>query len=236
MPHADAPESIICVPRGAVFEALAGRRGLVPLPWPELEALCAAAATQPRCDDLERSWGRLFPSWVQLATYAVVGLAPGPGEPGGGPWPDRCWAYRRRGGGEARLEGGLSLGVGGHVRAGDGTGPRAEDAPAPAGRAIRGALARELAEETALRPHGPPAYLGVLFRDDRPVEAAHLGVAFAVRVADSGDVAARPSAGLEEAGWFGSATLLLTRPHFEPWSVDLIEHFAAGPRRVAAGA
>jgi predicted NUDIX family phosphoesterase len=213
------PEPLFCVPRPAVLSLLAGRRGLIPIPWAELVALAPEARTQPRGDALELPGGHLFEGWVQLVTYGVIGLD-GPAT-AVSPWPDRCFAYRRSGGGETRLEDELSLGVGGHVRVTDGGGTL--DAPPPLGRAILGAVARELAEELKVRASRPPRYLGLVFQDERPVEAAHLGVVFLVAVAEPGHLAVRPGQGLEAAGWFERATLLIARRHFEPWSRAVIE-------------
>ncbi|MHC4939572.1 MAG: hypothetical protein ACYTHK_11430, partial [Planctomycetota bacterium] len=92
------------------------------------------------------------PSLKQIIPYAVVtrGRA--------------VFRFRRRGGGEKRLVGLASIGVGGHVN------------PEDAGDVILDALDRELEEELILPSRRKIDLLGLLNDDSTAVGSVHLGV------------------------------------------------------------
>jgi predicted NUDIX family phosphoesterase len=88
----------------------------------------------------------------------------------------RVFTYRRRGDGESRLRGFLSLGVGGHVERGDAVGAVGREA-------VRRAANRELDEEVrATRPlvGGRVRFLGVINDTSNPVGRVHVGIFGAV--------------------------------------------------------
>jgi predicted NUDIX family phosphoesterase len=215
---------VLCVSRDALLTILGGRRGFVPLPKSQLMTLLDPAgpngwvAREKGPGGLEDPQGQ-GKRWVQVVPYAL--FTDGGDPPRRGP---ACWVYRRSGGGEARLEGMLSLGVGGHVE---------HDADNGSGNlmvAVHHALHREVAEEVSWLPlptgRGPD-YRGVLFLDgpgDPPVNHVHLGVVFSLPALR---VAAKPDQGLEEVGWTTAGTLTVARADFEPWSRALIEGLVA---------
>lgn len=97
-------------------------------------------------------------AWLQLVPYAVLVSSSG-----------NVWAYRRRGG-DARLDGRCSVGVGGHVDATDAVN---DDLLATARRA----LVRELREELVLAPPIVPELpVAWINEQDSAVGRVHLGL------------------------------------------------------------
>ncbi|RDI96374.1 NUDIX domain-containing protein [Meiothermus sp. QL-1] len=95
------------------------------------------------------------PRYRQLIPYALVRYR------------GRYLLMRRKGGGESRLRGQYTLGVGGHINPGDGDDPLAEG------------LRRELWEEVGVgRYQARP--VGLIVMSDTPVSRVHAGVAFVV--------------------------------------------------------
>ena len=131
---------------------------------------------------------------------------------------DEVFLMRRLGrGGEARLHGKLSVGVGGHVNPVDG----AED-PLETG------LRREIEEEVAVEGGYEARAVGVINDDATPVGAVHFGLAYAV--AARGDVRVREADALE--GQFRPRTDVMRllrdeRASFETWSALLLDGLAA---------
>ncbi len=143
---------------------------------------------------LPRAAAETDPSFKQLIPYAVLrrdGLV---------------FHYRRAGGGEGRLRGKRSIGIGGHVNDSDG----------PPATAARAGFLRELAEEVEL-PAGWTDRLAALLHDpSTPVGAVHLGL---IHLVDCPPGTVRPrEAGLAEWGWAAPAELLAQAEDFETWS------------------
>jgi predicted NUDIX family phosphoesterase len=116
-------------------------------------------------------------------------------------------------GGEKRLHGKLSVGVGGHVN------------PVDAGDVIHDALRRELAEELSL-PAGYGARIaGLVNNDTSPVGSVHVGVV-AVVEPGPGVVKVREEDTMS-GGFVGRADLLelhaRSRDRFEGWSALLLD-------------
>ena len=90
---------------------------------------------------------------------------------------------RLRAGSEARLHNLLSIGLGGHINPVDGSviGANARDP-------IEGALTRELREELAIKAFFAEA-VGLIHRDETPVERVHTGILY--RVKTPGEVKVR---------------------------------------------
>jgi len=123
-------------------------------------------------------------------------------------------------GGEARLHGKLSVGVGGHINPVDG----AEDA-------LAAGLRREVEEEVAVDGPWTAEPLGILNDDATPVGAVHFGLVYRVRPA--GDVQVREKDALEGTFTPREEVLRLLRderPRFETWSALLLDGLAAPPR------
>jgi len=127
-------------------------------------------------------------------------------------------------GGEARLHGKLSIGVGGHINPEDIEGSsRTPSGRDPADLLQAGSL-REIHEELAVEGEIEVIPIGILNDDSNPVGAVHVGLVQLVRV--TGDVSIREEDTLE--GRFVEPEELRSRltggANFETWSKILVEH------------
>jgi predicted NUDIX family phosphoesterase len=116
-------------------------------------------------------------------------------------------------GGEARLHGKLSVGVGGHINPVDG-----------AADALEAGLRREVEEEVEVAGPWSAVPVGILNDDATPVGAVHFGLVYRVR--PEGSVAVREKDALE--GSFAPRAEVLRllreeRPRFETWSALLLD-------------
>ena len=137
---------------------------------------------------------RIDPAHKQIIPYAVV-------RRGGA-----VFHYRRAGGGEGRLRGRRSIGLGGHVNDGDG----------PATSAARNGFLRELREELLLPAGWTDRLVAVLHDPSTPVGAVHVGL---VHVVDCPPGEVRPrEATMVDWGWATPAELLRSADEFETWS------------------
>ena len=140
---------------------------------------------------------------------------------------DEFFVFRRTsGGGEKRLHGLRSVGVGGHVNPED----RLESA-ANAGRGgdvVEDALRRELAEEVVLPIAWGARFVGLLNDDTSPVGSVHVGLVAVVEIDARDDVRVREHDTMTGA-FLGRADLLdlhaRERESFETWSALLIDRF-----------
>jgi len=161
---------------------------------------------------VERRHAERDPALKQVIPYALL-------DRGG----DLFLMRRLPRGGEARLHGKLSVGVGGHVNPVDGA--------ADALDALDAALRREVAEEVAIEGTTEAAPVGILNDDATAVGAVHFGLVY--RVAVAGEVRVRERDALE--GAFSSreevlARLARERDRFETWSALLLDRLdALGP-------
>jgi predicted NUDIX family phosphoesterase len=156
---------------------------------------------------MDRDAAEADPSFKQVIPYCVL-------RSGG-----LYFTYRRRKGGDGRLRGLRSLGVGGHINPVDGV--------AGGLATYRAALARELLEEVGLEAEGEfwPRWL---IHDDRDeVGRVHFGLCHLVDVPAAQRASLRED-GLCEAQYADARTLLADASQFEGWSRLLIE----GPLRV----
>ena len=126
----------------------------------------------------------------------------------------QIFLMRRLGkGGEARLHGKLSVGVGGHVNPIDG----AEDA-------LDAGLRREVEEEVAVQGAWQATPVGILNDDATAVGAVHFGLVYRVRT--EGPVEVREKDALEGTYTPRAEVLRLLkdeRPRFETWSALLLD-------------
>jgi len=119
---------------------------------------------------------------------------------------DEVFCTRRTNkGGEARLHGRLSLGIGGHINTLD---------DMEAGNVFRRGLQRELEEEVFLTDGGELIPMGVINDDTNEVGSVHLGFFFTMEVADA---AVRETDKLEGL-WLKRSQLAEHRENMETWS------------------
>jgi len=142
-------------------------------------------------------------------------------------------------GGEARLHGKLSIGVGGHINPIDGAGTGSE-AAVGAGRAAAGAAdvldagcRRELEEEISIRCPYTLAPVGVINDDASDVGSVHFGLVNVARC-ETAEVSIRESEMLEGSFTTRAALAELARTEsgrLETWSALVIERLdaALGP-------
>lgn len=189
-----AGELVYVVPRAELFPDGAPH-GFLPGGLELLECIyeCGHFADRARVEE--------DPSLKQIIPYAVVMRE------------DNVFRFRRRGGGEQRLIGLASVGVGGHVN------------PPDAGDVILDALDRELTEELYLPEARQVELLGLLNDDTTAVGSVHLGVVARVTVGE-GAVRVREEESME--GQFIHRDELLaehtvSRDGFETWSALLLD-------------
>jgi len=184
-------ERVYVVPRATLFRSDAPH-GFFPSGLELLERIYAEGYFA------ERARVEEDPSLKQIIPYALVVRD------------QSVFRFRRRGGGEKRLVGRASIGVGGHVN------------PEDAGDVIQDCLRRELEEELHLPAERRVTLLGLLNDDSTAVGSVHLGVVARVEVG-AGEVRVREEEAME--GCFVPRESLLTedRAGFESWSALLID-------------
>lgn len=204
-------EHVLVIPR-VVFTALVPFQGFRAVPDDYLNILLDGRALQfmPRPEAEED------PSYKQLIPYCALRHCPPPA--GDEERPVRLFSYLRgKGQGEARLHAKRSLGIGGHINPGDGTGDESVfNGPAMYMRAMH----RELAEEVGFSDH-TNRLVGVLNDDENPVGKVHLGI---IHVIDLECMAVEPrEASLEDGRWDTITDLKARVDEFEPWSQILLK-------------
>jgi predicted NUDIX family phosphoesterase len=163
---------------------------------------------------LDRAPAEDDPGHKQLIPYAVVCRAA-----------SVLAVERLAGGGEARLHGKLSIGIGGHINPVDERAPRLDTGAAaidaPAGLVLE-TLWRELREELDMAGIARVAVRGFLNDDTQPVGRVHLGIVFRVDLGPDGWARVRETHAL--AGgfrpWDEVAGL---RPRLETWSAFVLD-------------
>lgn len=115
-----------------------------------------------------------------------------------------------RSGGEGRLHGLLSFGVGGHIESGE---------------TIIEGMDRELNEEVKIQGCEEPEYLGKIALDDNLVERVHVGLAFLVDCSDA-EPATDENGQVELAGakWMYLHEIEQQLEQFENWSKVLFSY------------
>lgn len=162
-----------------------------PLPWSPEQAL-PPTVWRPRAE-LEHD-----PNFLQVIPYAVLENPQG-----------QIWAYRRSGG-DNRLKGRCSIGVGGHVDA--------QDASHSFLETIQGALQRELAEELENPPkYFPEKPLAWIHESETPVGRVHLGLVWILPWTLTEAPKIMPAEALEAIGFIDPASIP-GNPDFEIWS------------------
>lgn len=215
MAKLDGSESVLAVRTEELFR-IGSWQGFYPCQplqgtqWQRL--LHDRAEFRPRTEELEHDEAGL--AWAQLIPYTLL-LNDG-----------KVFCFRRPAkGGDTRLAGRLSIGVGGHINPIDWRRTWIGDSSAweeqlPHRTFVAG-LRRELDEEMGvLDPE--PALTGLLRDDSNDVGRRHLGLVYTCPV-DPADV--RPqSAEIEPVGWLTAAELrALPGEEWETWSALLVE-------------
>jgi len=126
---------------------------------------------------------------------------------------DRVFLFQRAGrGGERRLHGLYSIGVGGHI---------AREDARDAADLLAAGLARELREELVIAEGWRARPVGVLNEEDTPVSRVHFGVVYVI---ETGDVAVRVREEEHLRGHLATrAEVLAVRPGMESWSRRILD-------------
>jgi len=195
-----AGERVYVVPRADLFPATlfpeGPPHGFFPAPDDMLERIYAMGwfAERARVEE--------DPSLQQIIPYGVVVRD------------RRVFRFHRCSGGEKRLVGRSSIGVGGHVN------------PEDAGDVIHDALRRELEEELHLPAERTITLLGMLNDDTTAVGSVHVGIVARVDVGDGtpgeGAVRVRETDAMEGGFVDRDALLAEDRAAFETWSAFLL--------------
>lgn len=209
-------EFVWVVPRSALF-AKAAVHGLAPLPSEEFEKRFSEISRETGFF-VERRAAETTPAWKQPIPYVAVTCE------------DTVFTMTRLTGGEARLHGKRSIGVGGHINPCD-----------IESNGVDGLLAaaceRELEEELIL-PAGPHQLepLGLLNDDTTEVGAVHVGVVYRLVLtpAQASELRIRETDSL--AGEFLPYSELVSLAEqddapFESWSTLLLRSGVLAPRK-----
>lgn len=169
---------------------------------------------------VERARAEREPEWKQVIPYSVI-VVDG----------DVLLFQRTQRGGEERLHGKLSIGIGGHIN------PDPDQARRPSAVAFfEQALLRELFEELHLEPEdASPRLLGILNDDSTAVGRVHLGLVYGLDLPSPGPGRQNPRVREISKMQGGFRRLRELQSHvqnpgrFESWSTILLEAGVAGP-------
>jgi predicted NUDIX family phosphoesterase len=193
---------------GVIPRAIAASLGVLEHGFNPLTSLEQLEALERALVYTERAGAEEDPSHKQIIPYGVVRRAG-----------TVFTVERLRGGGERRLHGKISIGIGGHIDPRDGAAGR--------GGPIRSTLARELAEELDASGLGVGRPIGFINDDTQPVGRVHLGVVYLVDLGPGGRASVRELGSLR-GGFLPWATLRPLRPSMETWSTFVHDAHEAG--------
>jgi predicted NUDIX family phosphoesterase len=146
------------------------------------------------------------PTFKQIIPYSVLRFG------------DRIFRYQRtRSGGEARLFGQHSIGVGGHINPED----QAADEVDMSGVFNRARI-REIEEEFACRLHGVPRLLGMINDNSTAVGQVHLGIVSEYELADE-TIQPNEVENFARYGLVSHPELLAADIEYETWSQIVID-------------
>jgi predicted NUDIX family phosphoesterase len=192
-PRPATDEVVIVVP-AALLRALGSQSGFDDEPRRILDAIFQPGAAR----GMARSLAEVDPTYRQLIGYVILRHG------------DEVFHYQRGpGGGEARLAGRRSVGLGGHLNVGD-VADRIDRA------SLERSIRRELDEEVELDPVSELSFVGVLNDDESDVGRVHLGIVVVVNVASTRVWLRDPS--LANGRFDPIASLLPGSEQFESWS------------------
>lgn len=161
---------------------------------------------------VDRAAAEVDESWRQIIPYVVVVC------------PNGVLSYRRASaGGEARLHGLRSIGIGGHVNPSDLEDGLGALRAAPIETLAR-AAARETREETRGVDDTPLTWIGFIREDTSAVARVHFGVVYAANTADEAELSDEGKMiDAEYASW---SELSARLAEFEGWSRHVIRAMA----------
>lgn len=181
-------EQVLVVKREKIQKFIDGRNGLIRDDSGELiEIIRQDYEFMPRAQAEERS------DYKQIIPYVILLRD------------DKIFVTRRLNkGGEARLHGKLSIGIGGHIN------PTDDEADL-----LMSGLWREIHEEVELTPSGELISCGFINDDSNPVGSVHLGACFKLKV--NGEVSVRETEKLEGL-WMSLDELNSNYEFMETWT------------------
>ena len=187
-------EQVLVLKRDHLNKYIYGRNGLI---TENREAILEAFSEHH--EFLPRPAAEESPEYKQLIPYVILRRG------------EQVFVTRRLSkGGEKRLHGLLSIGIGGHINPVDG-----DD-----GDVLMRALHREVDEEVSIESHAELQPKGFINDDSNPVGSVHLGACFTMEV--SGEVAVRETEKLEGL-WMTVPELRENKDGMETWSQIALE-------------
>lgn len=186
-------EQVLVVERKKIEQYLSGRNGLITDHPNELfEIIKAEHEFMPR-DEAEQR-----PDYKQIIPYVILRRG------------DEVFVTRRLNkGGEARLHGKISIGIGGHINPVD-----------EQGDLLMRGLWREIHEEVELDKHGELSPCGFINDDSNAVGSVHLAACFTLPV--EGEVSVKETEKLEGL-WMTKAELKDNYDSMETWTQIALE-------------
>lgn len=186
-------EQVLVVKREKIEKYIAGKNGLITENVPELlEIIRSSHEYMPRPEAEERA------DYKQIIPYVILRQG------------DKIFVTRRLNkGGEARLHGKISIGIGGHINPVD-----------EQGDMLMKGLWREIHEEVELDKHGELRSCGFINDDSNSVGSVHLGACFTLDV--EGDVAVKETEKLEGL-WMTLPELKSNFEFMETWTQIALE-------------
>lgn len=186
-------EQVLVVKREKIEKFIAGKNGLITENVPELlEVIRNEHEYMPRAEAEER------PDFKQIIPYVILRRG------------DKVFVTRRLNkGGEARLHGKISIGVGGHINPVD-----------EQGDMLMKGLWREIHEEVELQNHGELCSCGFINDDSNSVGSVHLGACFTLET--EGEVSVKETEKLEGL-WMTLPELKKNYDFMETWTQIALE-------------
>ena len=186
-------EQVLVVKREKIEKFIAGKNGLITENVPELlEIIRNEHEYMPRAEAEEQ------PAFKQIIPYVILRQG------------DKIFVTRRLNkGGEARLHGKISIGVGGHINPVD-----------EQGDMLMKGLWREIHEEVELHSHGELCSCGFINDDSNSVGSVHLGACFTHET--EGEVAVKETEKLEGL-WMTLPERKASYDYMETWTQIALE-------------
>lgn len=186
-------EQVLVVKREKIEKFIAGKNGLITENVPELlEVIRNEHEYMPRAEAEER------PDFKQIIPYVILRRG------------EKVFVTRRLNkGGEARLHGKISIGVGGHINPVD-----------EQGDMLMKGLWREIHEEVELQNHGELCSCGFINDDSNSVGSVHLGACFTLET--DGEVSVKETEKLEGL-WMTLPELKANYDYMETWTQIALE-------------
>ena len=193
-------EKVLCVKRESLPEEWVREKSVVRTDAAAFFKICAGTGHHW----MERGVVEQDPSFKQIIPYTIVQTQDG----------SRTAVYKRKGS-EKRLHDLWSAGVGGHINPEDKMGFSDSFEGI-----VRAGMARELAEEFAIRPENSPStFLGIINEEATDVGRVHLGAVFRIMAARDAEFV--PGSELVDFQWMDTSAL--HRLNMELWSMLTLE-------------